>query len=171
MYICTMLIHEFFRTLPLIFSIVFFFDTILYRNMISFWLLVGLIFNGLIWALINPIIKRNYPNLASRPNTKSCYYLENNKPVKAGGMPSGHCQSMAFVSVFLLLCILYTQSQVSQLVVYTAFCVAIIFIFVMMYSRAQYYRCHTWLQATSGSIIGMTTAIVLYYLVKKTLPT
>jgi len=162
-----MIVHEFFRTLPLIIIIIATFCTILFKSLFALWLLVGLFVNGFIWGVVNPIVKKEYPDIAKRPSTKSCYYLEDNKQVNAGGMPSGHCQSMAFFCTFLLLYVIEKYPLDTPLL-WTTTIAASVGTFYMMYSRAHYYKCHTWMQASAGSAIGIVTALIMFAIDSKT---
>lgn len=157
-----MLIHEIFRTFPLILLILTPVYTVIFKSKIALWLFIGLIINGVIWTVLNPIIKKYFPEIAKRPSTKSCYYLENNETVEAGGMPSGHCQSAAFFSIYMILVVW----EKTQNIIYTLLSVLVGLFLTgfMMYSRFSYYKCHSVTQTIVGSLIGSSTAFILWYI-------
>lgn len=156
--------NELFRTAPLVMFILSPLYAYIFSSKLAFWLTVGLLINGLIWVVIINIVKVVFPDLAKRPANTSCFYLENNKETDAGGMPSGHCQSMAFFAVWILLCVYSSRQKLDTLVI-LIYILAMTLIAGMLYSRAYYYECHTWLQAYTGSAIGAITAFILSFYV------
>ena len=110
-------IFEIFRTFPMILMIVSFMDSILFKSIYSFWLLMGLILNGLIWEISTKYISFNWPSLEDRPNRYHCAYYESNEPITSGGLPSGHCQSMAFFVIWVILIIWNEQEKINIVII------------------------------------------------------
>lgn len=163
-------IFELFRIFPLVLMIICLIDSVLYKSPYSFWLLVGLLLNGLIWTITTRIIAIKLPVLGERPNRYHCSYYETNKPISAGGFPSGHCQSMGFFAVWFLLIIWAINKNhmnVYFIIYFTVLLVILSYLsYLMMYSRAVYFKCHTWIQAISGTSIGIFTALIMWFILQ-----
>jgi len=150
---------EFFRVAPVIILFVSAAAALAFQSLPWTVMFVGLLLNGLIWVLVNPIIKKHYPELSKRPQKSQCYFFYQKNLTDAGGMPSGHCQSAAFFSMFLIL--MAINSGASMPVIISTILFGAWFTIGMMISRVHYYRCHTTLQATVGSLVGILTAVFM----------
>ena len=156
------IIFEIFRTFPMILMIISFMDFLLYKSLYSLWLCIGLLLNGLIWEISTKYISLKWPSLEDRPNRYHCAYYESDEPITSSGLPSGHCQSMAFFVMWVILIIWYNQGEININIIISII-IGVYLIYMMMYSRVMYYRCHTWLQAIIGSFIGILTAIIMWF--------
>lgn len=160
------LVFELFRIFPIVLIIICIIDSVLYKSPYSFWLLVGLILNGLLWLVLTKIFAINWPMLAERPNRYNCSYLEQNKPMLYGGFPSGHCQSMGFFVGWVILIIWSINKNHMNIYFIIYFTLIIIVLsylsYIMMYSRTIYYKCHTWSQAIFGTLIGLITSLIMW---------
>lgn len=148
------------RIIPLI---MFFVTSVLgtiFRNRTMLVIFIGLVINGIIWAILNPFLQIHFPNVSQRPQSYHCYYIENGEKTTTGGLPSGHSQSMAFLCTFVIM--LSAMHIKSHTLFFLISLVCLALIYLMMYSRTEIYRCHTWFQAQFGTFIGMATAIILY---------
>lgn len=155
------LTQEIFRTCPLIIYIISIVYFLIFKSMFSLFIVIGLSINGIIWIILHPIFKKYFPDLAKRPCRCSCYFYETNKPILAGGMPSGHCQSIGFLVTFIVLYIFAAYYNENSIKIITAI-ISLYLITFMIYSRAYYYRCHTRTQAIVGTIIGIITGYVMW---------
>lgn len=158
-----MIVYNFFRILPilLLFEAVLF-SFCLDSKFAKFWwfVVLGIILNGLIWYIVGISIKKYDLALSKRPQTAHCAYIENNKLTVSGGLPSGHCQTMGFFATWFIIYIILNNFE--WYIGAPMIGVLLWFIWFMMYSRVIYFRCHTWFQASTGSLIGSLVAIVLY---------
>jgi acid phosphatase family membrane protein YuiD len=151
---------EFFRVAPVLLTTVAVLSALLFQSVEWAMLVAGLFINGLLWGIINPIIKERYPAIAKRPSKSQCYFFHQKTLTDAGGMPSGHSQSAAFFSTWIILMALRHQLPTPAVVI--VFAIALWLTVGMMISRVHEYRCHTQLQAAIGSTIGIVTALILW---------
>jgi hypothetical protein len=154
------IIYQFFRILPVLITFCAFLFAIILKSKFLWFMTAGIIINGILWFIIGHITLKYYPELAKRPQTSHCYYIERNKQALSSGLPSGHCQTMAFVSTWIILYFiiyhikLHISIPISMLLIFSTW--------FMMYTRAGYFKCHTWFQAIFGSIIGIIMALLLW---------
>jgi len=150
---------EFFRVLP----ILLFFIAIAYAvtEKSKAWgiMVAGLMLNGLLWLIISLLVSKYYPALAKRPNKSQCYFWYQKNIDVDNGMPSGHCQSAAFFSTWLILMAIYYK--LDPVILLLVICIALFITIGMIYSRVVNYKCHTILQASVGTSIGFGTALLL----------
>ena len=151
---------EFFRVAPVLMFFVSAALAIALKSYAWTFMFVGLVINGAIWGIINPIMKQKYPALSQRPKKTQCYYFHQKTLTNAGGFPSGHSQSTAFFSTWLVLMALHNHVPIPVLIITIA--IALWLTLGMMISRVHDYQCHTTLQASTGSIIGIVTALALW---------
>ena len=151
---------EFFRVLP----VLLFFIAASYaftERSKAWWLMVwGLILNGLLWLIITLFMTRNYPALSKRPSRTQCYFWHQKDTGIDNGMPSGHCQSVAFFGTWLVLIALYYKVHPGILLL--AVVISLFMIVGMIHSRVTHYKCHTRLQALVGTGLGSITALMFY---------
>jgi membrane-associated phospholipid phosphatase len=153
------ILNEFLRVWPLTVCVITFAYALLYHSMSAWFMLLCLLLNGFIWMLASMLVQILYPKLGMRPQTKSCYFIESSNVAKNNGLPSGHCQSMAVFATWMVL--LTWKLSTNTVLKTTVFTLAAALIYLMMYSRSVYYKCHTWTQSVVGSIIGVCTAIMM----------
>jgi hypothetical protein len=156
------LLFSFFRILPvlIIFTVTLF---IIFLENKRFWafMLGGIILNGIIWFIVGTFTGKYMPDLAERPQLKHCAYTETNKDISFSGLPSGHCQTIGFVSAWVIIYLI--ANRVNLEITIPLSLILVLFTYIMMYSRAVYYKCHTWFQAMSGTFLGILTAGLLFY--------
>lgn len=151
---------EFFRVAPLLMFFISIAAAFAFKSLAWTFMFVGLLINGAIWGLVNPYFKKNYPEISTRPSKSQCYYFHQKTLTTAGGMPSGHSQSAAFFSTWLILMAIH--AQVPSYVLIPTIMIALWLTLGMMISRVHQYRCHTTLQASTGSMIGIVTALIMW---------
>lgn len=156
------LFFSFFRVLPILITFVVMLFLIFLDDK-RFWafILIGILLNGIIWFIIGTLTGKYIPELAKRPQRKHCAYTEMNKDITFSGLPSGHCQTIAFVSTWVIIYLI--ANQVNAEISIPLILILILMTYMMMYSRAVYFKCHTWFQAMSGTLLGILTAGLLYY--------
>lgn len=156
------LFFSFFRILPVLITFVVTLFLIFLENK-KFWafMLLGILFNGIIWFILGNFTAKMYPLLSKRPQTKHCAYTENNKDIISSGLPSGHCQTVSFVSAWVIIYLI--ANQVNSEISIPLSIILILFTYIMMYSRTVYFKCHTWLQTIFGTALGIITAIILWF--------
>lgn len=162
-------LNEFFRILPLSMYVLFFLLIIVFKSGIAFFLLAGLLLNGALWFFLSRTFPKILPlEIVTRPNTERCAFIDSDRLLpKTSGFPSGHCQSMGFVATWLILCAIHVGTPASSLVPFAAVLTASVCF--MAYSRVKHYRCHQWIQAIAGSIIGIATAFPVWWLSERVL--
>lgn len=156
------LFFSFFRVLPVLIT----FEVCLFLIFLEnrrFWLfiLIGILLNGVIWFILGTLTGKYLPLLSKRPQGKNCAYTENNKDITFSGLPSGHCQTLSFVSTWIIIYLIFNHINLA-----ISIPISIILgfsIYIMMYSRVVYYNCHTWFQAKAGTFLGILTACLLWY--------
>lgn len=148
------------RIIPLLMFLFTFIGGIVLKNKVFLVFFIGLVINGVIWAILNPILQIHFPQISQRPQSYHCYYIETGEKTSTGGLPSGHSQSMGFVCTFLIL-LAYKHIHSNPMFFLITF-ISMSLIYLMMYSRTEIYRCHTWLQAQIGTLIGMISALIIY---------
>lgn len=161
-------VYEFFRILPVLITLCAVSFAVMFQSPFWAFMVVGILLNGILWTVIGEAVERYYPEVAVRPQTYHCYYIEHDRPAKSGGLPSGHSQTMSFVATWTILYLLSKRVPL-PIAVPTAF-VLVASTWFMMHSRADHYRCHTWFQTTCGSGIGIVTAIALWVAVYRSIP-
>lgn len=161
-----MLLDKSFRFIPLLIIVFVFMSFVLFNS--KYWLYagIGLILNGILWVVLTRFLNHYLPEYSKRPNTEHCGYIENGKSINASGLPSGHCQTMGFISIWVILYMIYGEDYINirtnPLLSSIIILIALYSIVGMIHSRAYYYKCHTVLQASIGTFIGMITAVVLW---------
>lgn len=162
-------LYEFFRVFPIILT----FESVLLaialgNNLFCWFIVIGILFNGIIWFILTKLFTKYKPEWSERPNRMHCSYIETNKPLTAGGLPSGHCQTMGFFVTWMIFgLILY---DVSLIIIIPTVILLTWLAWMMMYSRAVYFKCHTWNQSIIGIMAGMISTVILiciYLLIKK----
>lgn len=156
------MINSFFRILPVLMFFISISYALMFHSMFWWFALFGLIFNGIIWFILTHTKIINESKYAIRPQEKHCSYIENNKNLNVSGLPSGHCQSTGFFCTWMIIYILYYN--VPFVLAIPAILLNTFIIFYEIYSRTQYYRCHTILQASAGTVVGIVTALLLWIL-------
>ncbi len=151
---------EFFRVLPVILFFLAVAFAISEKNYGWIVMVVGLLLNGIIWLLISNITMKLYPNLAKRPVNSQCYFYHQQNLTVDNGMPSGHCQSIAFFATWLILMAIYYR--VHPVLYIIVVCISTLLVIGMVYSRVQHYKCHNAIQASVGVGIGCITALLCY---------
>jgi acid phosphatase family membrane protein YuiD len=159
------LLHEFFRVLPALLYLEAVLFLLLFGIQSGFWLFmcIGFLVNGMIWVIATKVTDKYIPHLSKRPNRKHCYYLEDNSLATSSGLPSGHCQGMAFFATWVLLFMTFNR-RVPYYIFMPTVALLVWATWYMMYTRVKVYRCHTYNQASAGTIIGILTAIILWYI-------
>jgi len=151
---------EFFRVAPVLMFFLSISFALAFKSIAWTFMFIGLTLNGILWGILTPYLSKKYPNASERPNRSQCYFLYKKDPVSAGGLPSGHSQSAAFFSTWLVFLALHYRFNNPTLIV--TFIIALWLTIGMMISRVHDYQCHTTLQATTGSMIGIITAVILW---------
>ena len=151
---------EFFRVAPVILGFIAAVSALAFHSIEWAMLVAGLFINGIIWSAVNPYMQRNYPDLSHRPSKSQCYFFHQKTLTEAGGMPSGHSQSAAFFSMWIVLMAIRHQLPTPAIALVVA--IALWLTIGMMISRVHEYRCHTTIQAATGSTIGIVTALILW---------
>jgi hypothetical protein len=162
------LINSYFRVLPVLLAFISISFALLFHSMFWWFAFFGLLFNGVIWYILTHTEKLNKSKYAIRPQSKHCSYIENNKNLNVSGLPSGHCQSTGFFATWMILATLYFR--LPTFIAIPAILTNAFAIYFEIYSRTQYYKCHTVLQASAGSVIGIVSALILWILFKSYLP-
>jgi len=153
-------LYEFFRICPII--LVFesaLLAIALQNNLFCWFIVIGIIFNGIIWFILVKLFKKYKPDWSERPNRMHCSYIETNKPITQGGLPSGHCQTIGFFVMWILLGLIINDT--SLLITIPLIVLLFWITWMMMYSRAVYFKCHTWYQAITGITVGMVSTVPL----------
>lgn len=155
------LLFSFFRVLPvlIIFTVTLF---LIFLENKRFWafMLGGILLNGIIWFILGTLADKYIPDLAKRPQLKHCAYTETNKDISFSGLPSGHCQTIGFVSAWVIIYLIANRVNVEISIPISI--ILLLVTYMMIYSRAVYFKCHTWLQAMSGTFLGILTAGILW---------
>lgn len=156
------LLFSFFRVLPVLITFIVILFLVFLENR-RFWLfmLAGILINGIIWLILGTLTDKYTPDLAKRPQTKHCAYTETNKEISFSGLPSGHCQTIGFVSAWVILYFIVNRVDIEISVPLSI--ILVLITYMMMYSRAVYFKCHTWFQAMLGTLLGIMTAGILWY--------
>lgn len=155
------LLFSFFRVLPMLITFTVILFWIFLENK-RFWafMLAGILLNGIIWFIVGTFTGKYAPDFAKRPQLKHCAYTETNKDISFSGLPSGHCQTIGFVSAWVI--IYFIINRVNPEISIPITIILVLVTYMMMYSRAVYFKCHTWLQAMSGTFLGILTACILW---------
>ena len=159
------LVNELFRQLPFLLVIGSGMTAVLFKSPFWWFCFCGKIVNTIVWVLVTTITKRYFPALAKRPQDMHCYFWENGKPTTSSGLPSGHCQSMGFFAMWMLLYAI--QSGFTMVWAIFIGIIGLASSWFMMYTRVDVYSCHTWLQAMSGTLLGMIMTMPLWFIYKR----
>lgn len=161
-----MFLDKSFRFIPILIMVFVFMSFVLFKS--KYWLYagIGLIFNGILWLILTNITHYYLPQFAKRPNIVHCGYIENGKSIDFSGMPSGHAQTIGFISIWVILYMMFGKDYINinthPILAIIIIMISIYSIIGMIHSRAYYYKCHTVLQASVGSLIGMISALLLW---------
>ena len=96
-----------------------------------------------------------------------CGAIPSNKPGKSWGMPSGHAQSMTFITVYWMMYLYctYKNEQTTEnrnkLVIIS---IILIITTLLVILQRVHSKCHSILQVVTGSILGSILAVISYIL-------
>jgi membrane-associated phospholipid phosphatase len=131
------------------------------KNNALIYYLVGFCLNSILNVFLKLLIRQPRPSddkqkfdLALDKGRR--FLFDSGIPYDVFGMPSGHSQSVAFTTVFVLMTIPNNAFRM--------FCVAIALI--TLWQRVQYNR-HTIMQVTVGSMVGGLIAYFMFYMNRK----
>lgn len=153
------IVAEFYRVLPILLFFVAFAIAVVNRSKYWLFFVIGMIFSAAISLLLKNFFDR-YPSIAYRPNNINCGYLNTGGPAMSGGFPSGHAQTMGYMTAWFILSAWYFDLPIGIFFIIVVMCTLSIWLTIL--SRVEHARCHTLLQTEIGTVVGLLVAVPVW---------
>lgn len=92
------------------------------------------------------------------------YLVFPNKPATSYGMPSGHSELAWFISIYIILDLLYGTRNTSNIIILVNSSILIIYAFINSYARVVIEKCHTTGQVCVGALLGIVKAVIFHFI-------
>jgi len=158
--------------LPLVIVIIFITFFVAKRDLHTLVYGIGVILNGILNYVLKHTIKEPRPNSGSHSKTLGAHskgvIRDSTKLFEEYGMPSSHSQFMWFVSVYMLLFVMFRlhhQKSCFQTLWKSLLCCTCLGLAGLVSFGRIYLHYHTWSQVIWGMAIGSSSALIWFLIV------